>query len=521
MRHSIFLIICIIGSISFSAYAQDEPNILLIIADDLGIDALNGFQESNRLATTPNLDALRESGLTFTNAWATPACTPTRAAIMSGKYGVKTGVQRPPGNLDLEHQSLFNAIKENTEETYAGAVIGKWHISSPVNNNHPAEHGVDHFEGIVNGVINDYYTWNKVVNGVTTPSTEYMTTDLTNASIDWIQNQNQPWFLWLAYTAPHSPFHIPPTDLFTVGNTNNNLGKYIAAIEAMDSEIGRLLESMDQETRDNTVIIFIGDNGTPSGVIQNFENNHAKSSIYEGGLRVPMFVTGKGVSRINEVDNTVVHVADLYATIIELAGTQLPGGRYNSLSLQSLFASTQDLKREYIYSDFLENSGEVWAIRSEAYKLIEDENGNQEFYNVAEDIFEQDNLIGNLTAEQMAILSDMETEAEQIRTAWSCKDGIQNGEEASIDDCDETTTSLNEIENSDILISPSPSKGTVSVLIPIEDEVEIEIYTIGGRFVKTVSGSREIEINHLARGIYIFQLKTKNGSRIIRKHIVH
>ena len=519
MKHiiSVFLFLFTITFI----LAQDEPNILLIIADDLGIDALNGFQESNRQATTPNLDALRENGLTFSNTWAAPACTPTRAAIMSGKYGIKTGVQRPPGNLDLEHQSLFSAIKEETQETYAGAVIGKWHISSPVNENHPAEHGVDHFVGILPSGVDDYYAWEKVENGVTTTSTEYITTDLTNASIDWIQNQNQPWLLWLAYNAPHSPFHIPPADLFTVGNTNNNLGKYIAAIEAMDSEIGRLLDSLDEETRNNTVIIFIGDNGTPPGVIQNFESTHAKSSIYEGGLRVPMFVSGKGVSRINEIDNIVIHAADLYATIIELTGTQLPGGRYNSLSLEPLLTNPQDLKREYVYSDFLENGTEIWAIRNETYKLIEDEDGLQEFYNVVEDIFEQDNLIGSLTEEQMAIFSDMEAEAAQIRNAWSCKDGILNGQEISIDDCNETTTSTYEIDAIDIVINPSPSNGAFSILVPTEEEIEIKMYTIDGLFVKSVVGSRTIQVNDLAKGVYIFQIEMEHGGRVVKKHIVH
>ena len=462
MKHTLLFFLSCLALSTFSLHAQNEdPNILLIIADDLGIDALNGYQESNRLATTPNLDALRENGLSFTNTWAAPACTPTRAAIMSGKYGVKTGVQRPPGNLDLEHQSLFNAINENTNNTYASAVIGKWHISSPVNDNHPAEHGVDHFEGIISGVINDYYAWDKVENGVTTPTTEYMTTDLTNASIDWIGDQNQPWLLWLAYTAPHSPFHIPPADLFTVNNTNNNLGKYIAAIEAMDSEIGRLLDSMDETTRENTIIIFAGDNGTPSGVIQNFENSHAKSSIYEGGLRVPMFVSGKGVSRINEEDNSIVHVADLYATIIELAGTDLAGGLHNSLSLLPVFSSAQNLQREYIYSDFLDNGTEIWAIRNQEYKLIEDENGVQEFYNVEDDIFELDNLIDNLNAQQMALLADMQEEAAIIRSDWSCRDGIQNGEETSIDSCDNSCAADDTLSSTNIGCCATPGEPNV------------------------------------------------------------
>lgn len=234
---------------SFMLVAQkNNPNILLIIADDLGIDISNGYQENDRMPVTPNLDELRTNGLTFTNTWAAPQCTPTRASIMSGKYGVKTGVMRPPGNLDLEHQSLFSKISEATDGLYAGAVIGKWHISNPVNYDHPMKHGTDHYEGFLSSSVSDYYSWEKVINGSPTLSEEYVTTDLTNSAIDWIADQETPWLLWLAHAAPHGPFHIPPSELYTVGNTNNNFGKYIAAIEAMDHEIGWLLASMDEET---------------------------------------------------------------------------------------------------------------------------------------------------------------------------------------------------------------------------------------------------------------------------------
>ena len=109
---------------SLSLLGQEaQPNILLIIADDLGIDAIDGFGlGSTNVPQTPNLQALQDSGLSYTNVWATPQCTPTRAAIMSGKYGVKTDVMRPPGNLDLEHESIFSYINRTTDDAYATAV---------------------------------------------------------------------------------------------------------------------------------------------------------------------------------------------------------------------------------------------------------------------------------------------------------------------------------------------------------------------------------------------------------------
>ncbi len=114
-----------------SSYAQN-PNIILIIADDLGVDALNGYNVGSFDPATPHLDSLRNSGLTFSNAWSSPVCTPTRAGIMSGMYGSTNGVRTAPGNLDTTYISLLDALK-NSNPSYTAAVIGKWHISKPVN----------------------------------------------------------------------------------------------------------------------------------------------------------------------------------------------------------------------------------------------------------------------------------------------------------------------------------------------------------------------------------------------------
>lgn len=462
MKKNNYLLVFLFFITPFVIFSQqNKPNILLIIADDLGIDVTNGYQQNDRMPTTPVLNSLRESGLTFTNTWSAPQCTPTRASIMSGKYGIKTGVMRPPGNLDLVHQSLFSKITETTNGEYAGAVIGKWHISSPVDYDHPIQHGIDYYEGLFTSSVSDYYSWDKVENGVLTTSNEYVTTNLTNSAIDWISNQDDPWFLWLAHVAPHAPFHLPPNDLYTVSDTNDNLGKYLAAIEAMDHEIGRLLNSMSQETRENTVIIFVGDNGTPGGVIQNFPSNHGKASMYEGGIRVPLFISGKGVSRINEVDNNLNHVADLYATILELTGEQLNGGIHNSMSLKPLLSCEIELNRPYIYTDYKDGNVLTWAVRNDEYKFIEDENGNLEFYKISEDILEANNLIGNMTMLEEDILDEMREEAQAIRTGWSCNDGVQNGNEIVIDDCDDECTADNTLSTTNIGCCEIPSQPSV------------------------------------------------------------
>jgi arylsulfatase A-like enzyme len=421
---------------------QQSPNILLIIADDMGVDAVSGFGITTNLPNTPTLNSFREKGVSFTNCWATPQCSPTRAAIMSGKYGIKTGVLRPPLELDPVHTSLFSKIKDESPTDYSMGVIGKWHIggSSSSNSSHPADTGVSYYEGVFTSQVDDYYNWTKLnTEGNEEQVEEYVTKHFTDRAISWIDNQTKPWFLWLAHVAPHIPFQTPPDGTYTT-NPTDDATTYLAMIENMDYEINRLLESMDEETLENTVIVFIGDNGTPGRASTYFPRGHVKSSLYEGGIRVPMIITGKSVARVNEVEEGLVHAADLHATILELAGVEILGGTDNSLSLKPALSFTDKITRTVNYSDYESNGVESWATRTAKYKLIEDENGSEEFYDLENDFLEATDLIGNLTSEQEAIKTMLKQEAQTIRTGWSCNDGIKNGTETTIDDCENTTT---------------------------------------------------------------------------------
>lgn len=300
---------------SVLAKAQ-TPNVIVIVADDLGVDPLNAYHNARRTATTPILDSLIAEGLLFENIFAPPKCTPSRAAMLSGKYGIKTGVLGTPGTLDTIHHSLFREIERLQPSVYANAAIGKWHLNARVDPNDPARHGVQYFDGFMDAGVADYSNWERTTNGTVGMETGYATTVFTDEAISWIGNQSQPWFLWLAHPAPHSPFHVPPTELFTTGNTNNNLGKYIAMIEALDAETGRLLASLTPSQKANTVVIFVGDNGTPSVVLQDYPQGHGKTTLYQGGVRVLFFISGAGVARKGERENSLVHVADIFSTVL-------------------------------------------------------------------------------------------------------------------------------------------------------------------------------------------------------------
>jgi arylsulfatase A-like enzyme len=456
-----FLVLFFYVTTSFGQ--QQSPNILLIIADDMGIDSTPGFGITGDLPVTPTLDSFRENGVSFTNCWAAPQCTPTRAAIMSGKYGIKTGVMRPPIILDTSHTSIFTKIKEESPTDYSMAVIGKWHLggSNSSNSSHPTDSGVPFYEGVFTSAVDDYYNWTKTnSSGNDEQITEYATTHFTNNAISWVADQTKPWFLWLAHVAPHSPFQAPPNGTYATTPTDTRT-TYLSMIENMDYEINRLLESMDDETLENTVIIFIGDNGTPGTANNYWPSGHAKSSMYEGGIRVPMIITGKSVERVNEVEASLVQAADLHATILELAGVQVLGGTDNSFSLKPALSFENQISKQINYTDYESGGVEYWATRNDTYKLIEDENGGEEFYNIITDIKEETNLIGSLTTEQETIKIMLQQEAQVIRNDWSCNDGIKNGTETTIDDCDNTCGDVDVLSYDNIDCCGTPSNPSV------------------------------------------------------------
>ena len=148
-----------------------------------------------------------------------------------------------------------------------------------------------------------------------------------------------------------------------------------------------------------------------------------------------MIISGKGVTRKGELEYGLVQVNDIYATLIEILGKDLPGGVYNSYSIADALTETDAIDRPYIYSDYLDGSVEYWAIRNDTFKLIENSDGLVEFYNVVDDLEEVNNLQGLTTPYEQLILEELQAEAEKIRNGWSCSDLIQNGTETAIDNC--------------------------------------------------------------------------------------
>lgn len=400
---------------------QMKPNILLVIADDMGKDATPNFMEGTIKPTMPTLQGLMNTGITFENLWSYPVCTPTRASILTGKYGIKTNVLEVGDVISTSETSIQSYLDSNTGNEYASAIIGKWHLSQ--NANDPITMGVDYYAGILSGGVQSYTNWNLTENGQTNNSTEYTTTKFTDLAIDWVEDQTKPWFLWLAFNAPHTPFHLAPTDLHSQGNLPTDQASidanptpyYMSAIEAMDSELGRLLNSLSTEERNNTIVIFIGDNGTPNQVAQTpYSPMRAKGSIYQGGVNVPLIVSGVGVNRMGARESALVHTTDLFATIANIAGVNIQE-IHNSTSFYDLLSDDNADERTYVYTERSSN-GLSYAIRDANYKLIVSDNGSEQFYRISTDPYEGTNLIGTtLSAEASAAKVALEAEATIIR----------------------------------------------------------------------------------------------------------
>ncbi|CAM1333361.1 sulfatase-like hydrolase/transferase [Tenacibaculum aestuariivivum] len=402
---------------------NNKPNILLIIADDMGLDATPGFNIGIIKPVMPNLQNMINNGVKFNNLWSYPTCTPTRSSILTGKYGFRTNVMKVNDALSTSEISLQKHL-DNNNSGYNHAVIGKWHLSKDAS--HPTQMGVGYYAGLLSGGVQSYTNWNFTENQQTTNSTEYTTTKFTDLAIDWVDLQKEPWFLWLAYNAPHTPFHLPPSNLDTQSLSSdqasidaNPMPYYMAMLEALDTEVGRLLASMSQEEKDNTVIIFIGDNGTPNQVVQEHASQRAKGSVYQGGVNVPMIISGKNINRFSESEDALLNTTDLFVTISDIAGTGTTEIN-DSKSFKELFTTSNTSFRDYTYTEIGEDNGTVnYTIRNSTHKYIQFSDGSEALYNLIENPLENPNLLSTnqlpLSASDAVIKDELITKVNSLR----------------------------------------------------------------------------------------------------------
>jgi arylsulfatase A-like enzyme len=331
-----------------AAGTPQKPNIVLIIADDLGWKDV-GFHGSD--IRTPNLDALAAGGARLEQFYAQPMCSPTRAALMTGRYPFRYGLQiaiasSHPYGLATDERLLPQALKEAGYET---DLIGKWHLGHADKKYWPLERGFDHHYGPLLGEI-DYFTheqhgvldWFR--DGRAIKEAGYSTTLLGDAAIRLIEshNRNVPLFLDLAFNAPHTPYQAPAADLARYATIADPARRaYSAQVTAVDTEVGRVVKALDANgMRDNTLILFQSDNGGTrnpmfSGEVDtsslkslppdNGPYREGKGTVYEGGTRVVSIANWPGHIHPGAVVNEMIHEVDLFPTLVNLASASAAG----------------------------------------------------------------------------------------------------------------------------------------------------------------------------------------------------
>ena len=413
------------GAPARAAAPAPRLNVVLFLADDLGWTDLHGY--GSGFYETPHIDRLMRDGVKFSQAYsACTVCSPSRAAILTGKYPARLHITdwipgQPPENpkllvpdwtkyLPLEEFTLANAFHA---AGYATASIGKWHLGTELY--YPVKHGFDiNLAGSEAPNPKAYFAPYKIATLPEGPEGEYLTDRLAAEANRFIeQHRDQPFFLYL----PHFAVHLPVQAKLALiekyrakrrpGQKQNNLG-YAGMIESLDDAVGCVRQKLEElKLADHTFVIFASDNGGRVPTTSNLPLRVGKGSCYEGGTRVPLIAYWPGVTKAGSVCDTPVIGVDLYRTILEAAGVSAGADRgVDSVSLVPLLRRTSGLMRDELFWHYphyqhyqLGGTTPYGAIRKGDFKLIEYfDDMRVELYNVREDIGEQHELAALMPA---------------------------------------------------------------------------------------------------------------------------
>lgn len=394
---------------SFLFSANKKPNIIFILADDLGLGDLSCQGTSD--IKTPNIDKLFSGGLVFSNFHASSTVSsPSRAALLTGRFPIMVGV---PGVIRPTETSSFgyflpSAVTLPTmlkQRNYETALIGKWHLGfeSP---NLPNDRGFDFFKGFTADMMDDYYTHQRegkqfMYQNRKLISPQGHATDLfTDWAIEYVGKKHKnPYFLYLAYNAPHQPLQPPKEWEQKVAESklcsSPTRTKLVALIEHLDFNIGRLYAFLEKNNQlENTIIFFTSDNGGDKGSeANNGATRGYKGDMYEGGIRVPFAVYHKGTISPAKTDNFAV-LSDIFPTLCDYLNISIPH-KIDGISLlpiiQGKKMNTDDRFTFWVRSEGGGFMGKTQhAIRYNNYKLVQNNPFEpQRFYNIANDSLEK------------------------------------------------------------------------------------------------------------------------------------
>lgn len=409
-----FLVIiglAILASCSKKESTDSRPNIIYIMADDLGYGDLSSYGQT--AYETPNIDALINAGLKFTQAYAAaPVCTPTRVALMTGRYPARNeiGLKEPLDEFEDKHLGLSSNIHTLSSMIktagYETAIIGKWDLGSTPQSL-PNAHGFEYFYGITGGAadyvdhqsINDLHLLYE--NNQAVDEEGYLTDLIANHAIECIKTKhNRPFFLNIQFNAPHWPWQKPgdqphPYDKSWKGfQQGGSLEVYSSMMKSLDSNIGRILEAIEAHgISKNTVVIFTSDNGgdkySNMGLFRG-----KKLSLYEGGIRVPASVRWPGVVSKGSISEQAIITMDWTATMLKIARADIPEDlALDGMDLTGYLKGIEEITtRKFYWRYGLSNSGqEQDAYRDGDWKYISNPEG-EFLFNLKDDPSESTDL---------------------------------------------------------------------------------------------------------------------------------
>ncbi len=382
-----------LAALVLSLATVPRPNVLVVVLDDVG------RYDYDHIAT-PNLHALARAGLECRRAYAMPACAQARSSLMFGVYGKDTGdVCGPPGprTPDVDWFSLPKCFEQ---KAYSTAFLGKWHLGTNALGRPweetPRLHGFDQVvAGLPQNLVDlcglpgvaSYEHWARFDMGPSFVETRYQTTVVRNEFMRWWSQVRGPKFAYLSFQAAHSPFHDPPGALVPnppspVGLSENRR-RFEAMVMSVDTVLGQIAQVIDLR---NTYVVLMGDNGTPpNAAAPGQQANELKTTVFEGGVRVPFFVVGPGIAP--GVSDSLVSLVDVLPTLAEQIGVGAPAG-LDGRSLVPLFADPTAVVRDHVFVAYDDVRGLLTtrhrAVIQARYKLRR-ANGAETFYDLASD----------------------------------------------------------------------------------------------------------------------------------------
>ena len=387
-----------------------KPNIIIILADDLGFGDVS-YNRFNPDFLTPNIDSLAINGVSCSNGYVThPFCSPSRAALLTGRYQQRFGYENQPeddaSNPRLGLPSTEVPLPQLLKKAgYVCGMVGKWHLGIAPSLA-PNQRGFDNYFGFLSSA-SQYYNASVWRNNTRVVEPQYLTDAFTREAVAFISNNaTQPFFLYLAYNAPHAPYDVPPASYMNqvASITDSNQRIYAAMVTGLDAGVGQVLQALRANgILNKTLIFFLSDNGAPNSPYSqssNYPLRGYKFSVWEGGIRVPFVVQWSGTLPANKVYNQPVSSLDIASTAAAVAGVSLPTDRvYDGINLIPFLTGQQLSSERSLFWRWFSlgptgppGSGTMeYAARDGPLKLVQQGSGLQ-LFNLSTDISETTNL---------------------------------------------------------------------------------------------------------------------------------